>query len=144
MPEPPVAADFYKPFNVEVDFFPEFAFHMILLIDYFSQLIDFGFGKVFNSCFRRDSGLGQYFNAIRRPDAKNVLQRDPCLLIYRYVYSSDTWHISSLLSLPLFMLGVIANNPDDAAAFHDFALFTSYFNGCFNFHNTKPFFYLSR
>ncbi len=38
------------------------------------------------------------------------------------------------LTLPLLVLGVITDNPDDTAPFHDLALFTSDFDGSFYFH----------
>jgi hypothetical protein len=39
-----------------------------------------------------------------------------------------------LISLALLMFGVIANDPDDAFAFHDPAFFAAYFNRRPNFH----------
>ena len=71
--------------------------------------------------------LARIFWLCGRPDAVNILQRDPGLFIDRYINSRDTWHLFPPYTLPLFMLGVIADNPDDPAPFDDFAFFTSDF-----------------
>src|SRR4030042_3834058 len=100
---------------------------MVLLIDDFPEFIYFGLCQVFYPGFRGDACQRQYFITVIRADAVYILQGDPCLLIDRYVYSRYTWHISSLLTLPLLMLGILADNSHNPASFHDLAFFTSNF-----------------
>ena len=73
MSDAPVAANLNKALDVEVNFSPEFAFNLVLLVNNFSETVNFLFSQFIYSGIRIDTGLSENFLTQDRTNAVNIL-----------------------------------------------------------------------
>src|SRR5437764_6940135 len=121
-----MALDALQTLEVHADFAAEITFNDILaVLDRVNDLRKLRFAQILRANLRVDVGLGQNLHRVRGADAINIPQRDINALIRRNFYTNNTCH---KLSLPLLVAFVAANNPNDALAPDDFAIFAKFFD----------------
>lgn len=88
------------------------------------------------SFIRIDSGLDQDLVGECTSDAVNIGQGNLNPLVSRYVNACNSCHLSASLALFLFMLGVLANDPDNSLSLDYLAFVTSLFYRRFYLHTS--------
>jgi hypothetical protein len=132
-----IATNFNKPPYIRLNFPPKITFHFVLFINNISNLANLFLSKFLNPDTRIDTSGGQ--NALARcsADAIKALQSYPNRLFFRKVYASNACHCLS--PLPLFMLGILANNPNHPSSPDNLAFSAYRLNRSSHFHFQSPF-----
>jgi hypothetical protein len=127
-----IATEIHEPLDVHVDLAAQIAFHLEVLIDALANLLDVVLVKVVSALVLGDARhLADLLRPVRT-DPVDVLQRNHCLFATRKVDACDS--CQSLLSLPLLVTGVFAQNAYHAFAAYDLALFTNLSDAWSNLH----------
>jgi len=130
-----VAFDALEAFEVQPQFAAQVTFNQIFaILDGMDDLGELLLIQIFGANASSDFGLLQNLERIGRTNAIDVTQSDINSLLARYFDSDDACH-KSILSLPLFVAAVRANDANHAIALDDFAILAKFFYRCANFHN---------
>ncbi len=92
MTDAAVAADFHQTLDVHGNLAAEVAFHLHMVLDVFTKLADFVFGKVLDAGIRVDLGGGQDFLGGSHADAVDVGKPDFHTLFSGQVHARNTCH----------------------------------------------------
>src|SRR5690349_9250524 len=133
MTESAIRADFDQPLDVHRDVLAEIALDAAFALDDLADAVDLVFVEVLHLFFAVDIGSGDDPGRARMPDAVDVGQRDPGVLVARKIHACNTCHKPSL-SLTLLVLGILADHPHHALAANDLALVANLFDRCPYFH----------
>jgi hypothetical protein len=121
-----IALNALQTFEVHADFAAQIAFDDILaILDRVNDLRELLLAQVFRPDARVNFGFGQNLNRVCGADAIYITERDINALVRRNLYTNDTCH---KLSLPLLVAFVAANDPNDAFAPHNLAVFAKFFD----------------
>src|SRR5688572_11908959 len=122
VPDAAVAADLHQPLDVLADLLAQVALDAPFVLDHLADPARLVLGEVPHLGGRRHPRLGEDRLCARAPDAVDVRQPDPDLLVLGEVHSCDPCHIR--LPLTLLVFGVLADHPHDALPADDLALGT--------------------
>src|SRR4051812_26547201 len=129
-----IRAEVDEALDRELDVAAEIAFDAVVLLDRIADLANVGLVEVVALLVGRDVGATEHH--IRRVTAETVdvgeCDLDP--LVAREVDASNTSHD---LSLPLLVLGLDADNANDALALDHLAQRTDRFDGCSYLHDVS-------
>jgi len=95
VPVTPITANLDEAFDVKITLFSKLTLNLIAPVNYLTETINLIISEVVHLGLRVDAGLRQNLVAQGTPNAMNILQGHPDLLISGYIYSSDTWHLLS-------------------------------------------------
>src|SRR5690606_6983311 len=87
------AAEVHQALDVHRDFAAQVALDLVVAVDRFADLDDFGVGELVDAAVGRNADLGHDLLGELLADAVNVLQRDDDALVGRYVYACDAGHV---------------------------------------------------
>jgi hypothetical protein len=132
MAEPTIATEVHEPLDVHVDFAPQVAFDLEVLVDALTDLLDVVLVEIVCSLALRNTRCRANVLRVMRPNPVDVLQRNHRMFPTWEVDACDTCH--SLLSLPLLMTGVVTQDTHDTLAAHDLALVTNFSDAWSNLH----------
>src|SRR5579872_1000453 len=133
VPETAVGAHLDVPLDIHRDFLAEIAFDRSLFFKDGADAVDFVFGQIANLFIEIDSGAVEQRLGSRAADTVDVGETDLSPLSGRQIDTSKTCHDSSL-PLPLFVLGVDADDPHHALAMDHLAFVANFLYRCPNLH----------
>ncbi len=166
-----IASDVHQPLDVSGDFSAQIPFNLIAAIDDVSNLDNFVFCELTDPSIEIDSGFGKDFLRYTPTDSIDVCESDFDPFVSWQINASDACHscllLSTLpvityffgksqgsncihsrrircLSLPLFMLGVFADDPNETLPFDNFTLVTYSLDRTLDLHSTLITFYFER
>ena len=132
MAKPTVATEIHEPLDVHVDLATKVTLDLEVLVDALANLLHVVVIEILGTLALGDSGnLANLLRALRT-DPVDVLQRNHRVFATWKVDTCDTSHV--LLSLPLLVAGVVAQDTHDAFAAHDLALVTNLSDAWSNLH----------
>src|SRR5947208_2103579 len=120
------------PLDVQRNFLAEIAFDRTLVFEDLTDVVHLILSHVADLLIRIDAGPVQQALCASPPDPVNISESDLSPLFRRQIYARDTCHIpvsSSpcvLLTLPLLVFGVSANDPNHTFAVDQFALVANF------------------
>jgi hypothetical protein len=97
MAQATVAAEIHQALDVHRHVAAKIAFDLVLAIDGFADLQDFGVGQFADAAFGRDLHPCTNVLGKLRADAVNILKSDHDAFLRRNVHTCDTSHVPSLL-----------------------------------------------
>lgn len=141
MPKAPIAADFDQASDVGLDLAPKVSLDDVVAVDDLTELGDIRIGKVPYPNSRIEPRLLNQFRRVVLADAVDMRQGVQDRLLSGKVYACNTCHSSSFplracLALSLLVLGVDAEDTDDALALDDLALVADSLNTRAYFHGS--------
>ena len=122
--------------DVKTNFTAKITLYVVVVFDLFTELCDLFLGKVLCAGIGVDSGYLEDLLGRGSSDAVNIGQSDFNAFCVRNINACYTSHVifPFLLTLSLFVLGILANYHYASLALDDFALFANLFNGWLNLH----------
>lgn len=133
MTDTAVGTDFLQSLDVHLHEMAEFTLDAMLLLDRFAEAVPVFFGEILCPGVEIDIERFENLATHRTTDAIDIGERNFNALVVGQVDAGNTEH--RLLSLTLFVLGVLADNVDHPAATHGLAVSTDLFYGGADFHS---------
>jgi len=158
-----VASDVHQPFDIGGDLTTQIPFNLMAAVDDVSNLDDFVFGELTDPGIKIDSGLGKDFLRCAPADSIDIGESDFDPFVSWQINASDACHSCLLLStlpgitnllrkitgsnwfvqdrirgssLPLFVFGVFADDPNETLPFNNLTFVTYSLDRTLDFHST--------
>jgi hypothetical protein len=131
MTEPAVATDVHQSLDIHLHTLSEVTLDVSLRVDDRSDLVELVFAEIADFRIERDVGRFENLRRSGSADTIDIGQANLNSFVWWKVYSCYTRHNYSeieLLTLPLFVLGVLTNDAHHTFAVNDFALVTNLFD----------------
>jgi hypothetical protein len=123
MTQAAIAPDVHQSLDIHRDFAPEVAFYTELFVDDVAQPLDFIFRQVPHPCVGTYASSLEELLACMQSNTVDIGESYFYALFSREVYAGNTCHL--VLSLPLFVLRIAANDAQYALAANYLAPLTS-------------------
>jgi hypothetical protein len=138
VPQSAVGAHLDVTLDVHRDFLAEVAFHGAFFFQNLADAVDLVLGQVANLLIEIDARPEQQRARTGTADAVDIGKPDLGPLRWRQIHTGNTCHRSSPLSLPLFVLGVDADDPHHAFAMDHLAFVANLLYRRSYFHDVFP------
>ena len=126
MADAAIAFDALQALEIHAEFAAQIAFDDVFaFLDRVDDLRELRLGQILRADRAVNVRALENLQRVDRADAVNVAQRNVYALVRRNFNTNDACH--KFLTLPLLVTFVRANDADDAAAAHDFAMLTQFF-----------------
>jgi hypothetical protein len=136
MTQAAIAAEIHQPLDVHGDLTTEVTLDLVALLEELADSDDLTLAELVGPDVRVNPRLRADLQRRGPPNAEDVLERDPDLLIAREVDTGNSCHRCNLLDLALALLvaRVLADHTDDSLPPYDLALVAHLLYRCPNLH----------
>jgi hypothetical protein len=130
-----VGTDIDEPLDVHRDLFSEVTLNLVIILDHITDRSDFGLRKIAGLDVTCHIGSVTDVTSSLSANAKDIRERNVHALVAREIYTFNTCHG---LTLPLFVLGVLTDDAQDASPLYDATLVTDLLYRSAYFHFGLP------
>lgn len=133
------AADVHEALDIGRDLATEVAFHLVVLLEFLTDLVHFVGGKIINVALPVHTGGAQDLQGRSTADAIDIGERNVHTFATRQINTCNSRHSTSpALALALLVPGVFADNSKNTLAPDHLALGAYFFDGRSDFHDSSP------